>query len=58
MEFLKSHIKPEKQTTYAAIVGIKKCQGVDHLMKCLDEVINLGGEVFISCSRKMTTNRD
>lgn len=44
VDFLKTHIKSEKQTTYAAVVGIKKCQGVQDLKKCLDDVIQKGGE--------------
>ena len=34
----------EKETTYAAVVGIKKCEGVAHLKKALEEVMALGGE--------------
>lgn len=42
--WLREHIQVEKESTYAAVVGIKKCQGKDHLTKLLDEIIEVGGE--------------
>eukprot|EP01119_Soliformovum_irregulare_P017480 TRINITY_DN5207_c0_g1_i1.p1 TRINITY_DN5207_c0_g1~~TRINITY_DN5207_c0_g1_i1.p1 ORF type:complete len:557 (-),score=200.99 TRINITY_DN5207_c0_g1_i1:3-1673(-) len=44
VKWLNSVIKPEKKTTYAVVVGIKKCEGRAHLKKFLDDVNKLGGE--------------
>jgi len=34
----------KKKTTYAAVVGMKKCKGLDHLLSTLDQVLKVGGE--------------
>src|SRR5690348_7260771 len=44
VEHLKTVINAEKETTYAAVVGIVKCRGVEHLKRTLAEVEKLGGE--------------
>lgn len=33
-----------QKTTYAAVVGIEKCKGRDHLKKVLEQVEKVGGE--------------
>lgn len=48
VDYLKKTIRAEKETTYAVVVGVKKCEGVEHLTKCLKQVLDLGGEVRIS----------
>jgi len=42
VNWLRKSIPVEKQNCYAAVVGIKKCQGKDHLLKQLQEIIDVG----------------
>jgi hypothetical protein len=44
LDFLKKTIKHEKNTTYAQVVGTRKCNGNDDLNKQLKEVLKKGGE--------------
>jgi ATP-dependent DNA ligase len=41
VEFLKSKLKSSQ---YARVVGVQKCEGIDHLRKALAAVEELGGE--------------
>jgi DNA ligase-1 len=38
VEWLKKNIKKEKDTTYAAVVGVKKCDSLKHMKQMLQEV--------------------
>ena len=42
--WLEAHIQPQSETTYAAVVGVCKCTGRDHLSKLLKQVLIKGGE--------------
>jgi len=44
VKYLHEVIKADTQSTYAAVVGIRKCEGLDHLMKLQNEVLRKGGE--------------
>jgi DNA ligase-1 len=50
LNYLKSTIKiptnwqTETYTTYAALVGVQRCQSREHLQRTLDDVLKLGGE--------------
>ena len=43
-EYLQKLIKPEKESTYAVVVGQRKCNSKEHLMKTLKKVLKSGGE--------------
>jgi len=42
--WLEDNIKPQSESTYAAVVGVCKCTGKDHLNKMLKTVLMKGGE--------------
>lgn len=42
--WLNKTIKKDKETTYAAVVGIQKCEGTKHLKTTLQAVLKKGGE--------------
>jgi DNA ligase-1 len=42
--WLNKTIKKDKETTYAAVVGIQKCEGAKHLKTTLQAVLKKGGE--------------
>jgi DNA ligase-1 len=42
--WLEDNIKPQSESTYAAVVGVCKCTGRDHLNKMLKQVLVKGGE--------------
>jgi len=44
VKWLQHHIDASKPTTYAAVVGVSKCEGVAQLKKILKQVLIKGGE--------------
>ncbi len=42
--WLKKSIKKEKDSTYAAVVGVKKCDSLKHMKLMLQEVLKKNGE--------------
>lgn len=44
VEWLKKNINKTSDASYAAVVGIQKCEGLKHMKKLLKEVLLKGGE--------------
>lgn len=44
VKWMNKTIKDEKQSTYAAVVGVLQCKGKDHLQTLLKQVLMKGGE--------------
>jgi hypothetical protein len=44
VNWMEENIKPQSETTYAAVVGVCKCTGDSHLQKMLKQVLMKGGE--------------
>lgn len=44
VKWIEANIRKEKQTTYAAAVGVQRCDGAKHLKQTLKSVLKKGGE--------------
>ena len=48
--WLEANIQPQSETIYAAVVGVCKCTGRDHLNKLLKQVRQSRAAITIGCS--------